>query len=159
MWSNLKDTSNVNERNCVYSAFTENKFFFNSRSFEAEIVIDKENAQFVWIEMSHNECTRKMSDKRACTYFCTKSSCNFHARGNFAREWKDIEEEMGVISHRTRSFRPGRFLAHLFCQHLRSALRSPGRLPRRHPAAVAVAVAVVSRDWRTKILCDSDLIV
>jgi len=92
---------------------------------------------------------RKCQANVRARIFCSKSSCNFHARGNFARERKDIEEEMGV----KRNFSPkdsvlpsGPLPRASFLSGSAFGFAFTRTTPRHRPAVVVVAVAVVSRD-------------
>jgi len=124
-------------------------FCFDSRSFEVEVIDKGETPDSKWMHFS--QWTRAESVRRTCVHAFsaqspaatfTLAAISQGSERTSKRKWAS-----SAISHRkTRSFRPDRFLVHLSCRDLHSALRSPGRPPRHRPAVVVVAVAVVLKD-------------
>lgn len=127
-----------------------NGFFFDPRSFD--IVNNGETPDCAFSQPTRAEnvrwmCVHEFQFQSRTATFMFASILQGSERASERTSWT-------ISYRRTRSFRPGRFLAHLSCRRLRLRLASgsPGRPPRRRPAVAAVAVAVVSKDWKIKIL-------
>lgn len=93
-----------------------------------EIVEIRGHAQFgLNAILAFCERAWKMSGECACTHFCSKSSCNFHARGNFAKghrignrcQEQILTEGLGpsILAASSHIFLVGACICIRFCVH------------------------------------------